>query len=278
MRHLGSSLSLFATLLLTAPGSSQSALDGCTPAAVDHVAIAVGSLDRAQLTYEELGFRLKPGRLHANGLRNAFAKFRAGSYLELISPERGAVDAQTEYYAAQLHAGEGGAALALRADSLGALGRRLEAAAIPVRIQTYGSAFTTLGFSDAELRWMFLIGYLDPVIDPPELLSHPNTATGIETIWLTEQALATLSNLGDALCLPAIGRASEAGGFAPVAGVTVRVRSVEAARRILRAAGLDVPIRSDARGRSVIVPPSRAHGIFIEFMEPDAASALEPAA
>lgn len=96
MPRLRYGLSLLTALLVPSSASGQAPPDGCTPTAVDHVPIAVVSLDEARLTYEQLGFRLKPGRVHANGLRNAFAKFPGGDYLELISPERGAVDALSE--------------------------------------------------------------------------------------------------------------------------------------------------------------------------------------
>lgn len=268
MRSFWCGLPVAMTLLLPAAGSGQSESRSCTPAALDHVPVAVQSLDRAQLTYERLGFRLKPGRAHANGLRNAFAKFPGGDYLELISPERGAVDALSQRYVAHLEAGEGGSALALRADSLSALNAHLDAVAGPVRFQTYGSAFATLNFTDNLMGWLFLIEYLSPVVDPPEALSHPNTAAGIETVWLTEQAFSTLPKVAAVLCLPALRLATGAASSHPVSGVTLRVRSVDAARRTLRDSGLDVPIRTDARGRSVVVPAEDAHGIFIEFLEP----------
>jgi hypothetical protein len=269
MLHFRSGLPLLAALLLPEPGSSQAGAESCTPAVPDHVPIAVRSLDVAESTYERLGFRLKRGRVHANGLRNAFVKFPGGDYLELISPERGATDDLSERYAAHLDAGEGGSALALRVDSLRALGRRLEAAPLPVEIQTYGSAFTTLSFPDAELRWLFLIEYHSPVVDEPELLAHPNTAAGIETVWLTEEALAALPTIAGSLCLPAVRRATGATPAARVAGVTLRVRSVDVLHRLLRTAGLDVPMNVDARGRTVFLPAEKAHGIFIEFRESD---------
>jgi len=52
---------------------------------LDHIPIAVRDLDRAKADFEALGFVLKPGRLHTNGLRNAHAKFADGTELELIT-------------------------------------------------------------------------------------------------------------------------------------------------------------------------------------------------
>ncbi|MBA2669383.1 MAG: hypothetical protein H0U67_03315 [Gemmatimonadetes bacterium] len=52
-----------------------------------------------------------------------------------------------------------------------------------------------------------------------------------------------------------------------VAGVTIRVRRVALARDELRESGLDVEISSTPRGHSVVVPPTHAHGIWIELLE-----------
>jgi catechol 2,3-dioxygenase-like lactoylglutathione lyase family enzyme len=240
----------------------------CARAAFDHVPIAVRSLDDAERTYRALGFRLKPGRPHANGLRNAFAKLPDGSYLELISPERGGVDEITRRYVEQLGSGEGGAMLALRADSLAGVSRRLAEAGLVTRSATYGRAFSTLALLDEPVRWLFLIEYLTPVVDPPELLAHPNGAVGLETVWLRADAFAAYAAVGGVLCRLAIREVGEPAASGPVAGVTLTVRSVDRAVAVLSAGGLELRIRSDHRGRSVAVPPASAHGVFIELLEP----------
>src|SRR5688572_23728877 len=52
----------------------------------DHVSIAVRDLEGGKSTYrDQLGFSLKPGRLHPNSINNAHIKFADGSALELIT-------------------------------------------------------------------------------------------------------------------------------------------------------------------------------------------------
>ncbi len=46
---------------------------------LNHIPIAVADLDGAAAQYRQLGFALKPGRPHANGIRNEHAKFPDGS-------------------------------------------------------------------------------------------------------------------------------------------------------------------------------------------------------
>jgi hypothetical protein len=52
---------------------------------LDHIPIAVADLERAAERYRALGFALKPGRPHENGIRNEHAKFTDGTELELIT-------------------------------------------------------------------------------------------------------------------------------------------------------------------------------------------------
>jgi hypothetical protein len=235
--------------------------------AVDHVSIAVHSLDSARATYRALGFTLKPGRVHANGLRNAFPKFADGSYLELISPGRGAVDALTADYAAFLKRGEGGAFLSIRTDFLARLARRLEAGGHRPRRSEY-RAFSTLGFDRRALDWLFFIEYNAPASDAPELLRHANTALGIETVWLSRAAEATLGTLDLPLGQVRAGSSIFDRLATPVVGVTIRVRSLDAAAQaVRRGLGIQPPTRTDVRGRAIVVPAARAHGVWIEFLQ-----------
>src|SRR4029453_15768589 len=75
------------------------------------VPIAVNDLDQAAAAYRRLGFVLKPGRPHANGIRNLHAKFPDGTELELITAPA-ARDALTTTYRRHLAAGDGPAFLA----------------------------------------------------------------------------------------------------------------------------------------------------------------------
>ena len=52
---------------------------------IDHIVIAVHSLERAIATYRELGFTVVEGGKHAYGSYNALIGFADGSYVELLS-------------------------------------------------------------------------------------------------------------------------------------------------------------------------------------------------
>src|SRR5262245_9874744 len=78
---------------------------------IDHVPVAVGDLDRAGDRYRSLGFALKDGRPHEDGIRNLHAKFTDGTEIELITAPA-ATDALTRTYREHLKAGDGPAFLA----------------------------------------------------------------------------------------------------------------------------------------------------------------------
>jgi hypothetical protein len=236
--------------------------------AVDHVPVAVRQLRDAEREYSALGFTIKAGRAHANGLRNAFIKFADGTQLELIAPERGETDPTTRDYSAFLARHEGGAYLSLRADSLESAGQSIRAA-IPTRpVSRTGDAFVTAVPADSSLRWLFFIEYLTPVQDRDELLVHHNGALGIETVWLSGRARAGERVIRKHLRPGSVATVPGLADGPPVAGVTLRVPDVSKVQQLLGSGpGLVLPIRTDGRGRSIRVPAASARGLWIEFLE-----------
>jgi hypothetical protein len=59
-------LGVLAAASTLAPSAQRPALLG-----LDHIPVGVSDLERAGATFGGLGFALKPGRDHANGIRNA---------------------------------------------------------------------------------------------------------------------------------------------------------------------------------------------------------------
>ncbi|MCO4793113.1 MAG: methylmalonyl-CoA epimerase [Bacteriovoracaceae bacterium] len=63
-------------------------LKGLGDVVLDHVAIAVGDLDQAIKTWEELGLEFEPERevVKEQGVETAFAQIDTNAHLELLSP------------------------------------------------------------------------------------------------------------------------------------------------------------------------------------------------
>jgi hypothetical protein len=239
---------------------------GAEPAAVvgiDHVPVAVADLPAAASTYRRLGFALKPGRPHANGIENQHVKFPDGTEIELITAPK-AADSLTRTYRRHLAAGDGPAFLALFTRST-------------ARTRT---ALSAAGFSYSENVWLSLspdkrVPYIffgprqaSPT-DRPEHFAHANTADSLVSVWLAgddlaaERALlqalgarmrdsvidvpeptrATIAEFDDGRVVLLPGRFRRVAGR-PIVGVTVRVRDAARAR---------------------LVPPEAAHGLWLDL-------------
>lgn len=236
---------------------------------LDHVPIAVNDLRAAATRFLQLGFTLKPGRPHDNGISNQHAKFSDGTELELITaPE--ATDDLTRKYREHLAQGDGPAFLALFA---------------PERTKE-------IERDEHELPpYMFFGPRNASPTDRPEYFQHANTAESLVAVWLAgsdlskERAVfqllgATLTEEvrdvptpthvtvakfaeGQVVMLPADRQVVPG---RPIVGVSVRVKSLDFILH-LNPAGMSLLSRKN-RIVSAFVPPERANGLWIEFWAP----------
>jgi catechol 2,3-dioxygenase-like lactoylglutathione lyase family enzyme len=253
MKYIGLAVALAAAVGLAA---SPPAVTG-----LDHIPIAVRDLDRAAADYRALGFSLKPGRPHENGITNQHVKFPDGTELELITASENR-DELTAKYLKHLAEGEGPAFLALFAP---------------------GVDPGSLALDSDPLRYIFMFGRNQSPTDRPEHFAHANTAESLIGVWLAADDLSAerrlLEKLGariqaEDIRVPDITRAPvahlvegevvllpAARQLVPgrrVVGATLRVKDLAAARRVL--AG-----RGQAIGSSIFVPPARTHGLWLEL-------------
>ena len=111
---LGRPIVLVLTTLLAAAASALTAVaaqevrdsSGAALVGLDHVVVAVNDLDEAAALYRQIGFTLKLGRYHENGIRNQHAKFPDGTEIELLTVAE-ARDALTAEYLDHLGRGDG---------------------------------------------------------------------------------------------------------------------------------------------------------------------------
>jgi hypothetical protein len=261
---------------------------------LDHIPIAVRDLARAADDYRALGFALKPGRPHDNGIQNQHVKFADGTELELITAPA-ARDALTTTYRRHMEQGDGPAFLSLFAPRMPYAAERLAAAKLPHTLNGGSIDFPR----DGGLGYLFLSGRNTSPTDLPEHFAHANTAQSFVRVWLAADDLsrerrlleavgatfagadvhvpaaahATVARLneGDVVLLP--GSRQLVTGRR-IVGATLRVGRVETARDLLsRGQPSPLPIVTSPDGRSVFLPPSRAHGLWLEFVEPRDGSA-----
>lgn len=270
----------------SAPAVEAQAIDTQAIVGLDHIPTVVPDLERAQDTYRRLGFSVKPGRAHANGLRNSHVKFEDGSGIELIAPPHEATDELTRDYRERLKHGEGPAYLSLHARDKQALIAALNAAEIAFED---GGVLT---LSDPRLKFLFFVQDNRSPTDRPEHFAHANSANAMTGVWLAldEPASAALKRLLLALGAKHTHETAHAPGTVradvfrvengrivvvrkrgatddtrSIFGAEFRVRSIVETERRLRASKLG--FERTGRSRIVRVKAGLAHGLRLEFHE-----------
>ena len=254
---------------------------------LDHIPVAVRDLDRATEHYRALGFTLKPGRIHTDGIRNNHVKFMDGSGIELISPPGKAVDTLTSDYLGRIAEGDGPALLSFHARDTDKLLVALRAASIDF-IQ--GDLIT---LADPRLKFLFFDQDNRSPTDRPEHFAHPNTAVAMTGVWLaldesTRQSLTkvllavgavrssktvfvtsavkaevwSVQN-GRIVLLP---KTYQLVPGRPIVGVEFAVRDLAAAPASSGSRGTSLSDRSEKSGeKRVFVTPADAHGLWLIF-------------
>jgi catechol 2,3-dioxygenase-like lactoylglutathione lyase family enzyme len=272
------------------PARAQQAAPGPAPlVGINHIPFAVRNLEQAVDTYRRLGFRIKPGHLHADGIRNNHVKFADGAGVELITAPA-ATDELTGIYTRMISQGDGPGYVSFHSATL----EPIEAAA-----QRLAEAYSVdevgiLTFRSAPLQWLFLFaGSNRSPTDRPEYFAHPNGANATVGVWIagTEQeqqqdlrlfaalgariecksvrvpdplraTVATVAN-GEVIFLPAHRQLLPG---RPIIGIVFRTNSLSAARHALQVADVTDLQSIETNGyKSIVVAPRHTHGAWLEF-------------
>ncbi len=164
--------------------------------ALSHVPIAVADLERASADFVRLGFALKEGRPHPNGIRNQHVKFRDGTEIELITAPR-ATDELTRHYREILRTGDRAAFLSLYPADPDLAARQIEGAGLPVR---RGSVYVDFPYS-TPLGYVFFASLNQSPTDRPEHFAHENSATSLVGVRLESASFDAERRLFKALGL-----------------------------------------------------------------------------
>lgn len=233
-------------------------------ARLDHVPIAVRDLPSTVDDFRALGFAIKPGRPHGNGLRNAHIKFHNGAGLELIHAPA-ARDALSAHYVVLQAQGDGPAYMTLHAPDEAAAAAALTAAGIGHRRDATGIELT-----DPALGWVFFTRDNRSPTDRPEHFAHGNGACAMQEVWVAPEDPAPLARL-----LQALGaRAVDETRSAPLATVA-RVFELADASRVVVVPGrhrrltgrpvIGVQLTGCA-GTARAWPPDQAHGLWLRLV------------
>lgn len=257
---------------------------------IDHIPIVVKNLDSVAYLYSALGFSLKMGRPHSNGIINRHIKFPNGTELELITaPE--AKDSLTTEYINHLREGEGPLYFGLFATDIAAVAGLLDAAH-----ETYVREQHAILFPKSHPCHPLFFGTrnLSPT-DKPEHFAHKNTAFALTRVWLATdnikvykdllqrvgiemkqqhvnfssfQTMAQVAHLkeGEIIFLPP---SFQAARDHSVIGATVQVKNIKTTKAILRQSGIKIPniIKAKDGSQSLFLSPDMNHGLGLEFIQ-----------
>ena len=253
---------------------------------LDHIPVAVTDLDRAAADFRRLGFVIKPGRPHDDGIRNRHVKFPNGGGIELITASDPTDDLAREY-ADWLKGGSGPAFWSLYSPDLAGVTNVLAQQALePV---DHGDL---VNFPQRILpHRLFFADRLRSPTDGPQYWSHPNTAYKLAGVWIagTAPELGLLPALGltrsgrphcspferrvitwvipgegdEVLVAPGVSRPADRS----IIGMTILVEHLSAARTVLRANKVRFTEPAGRRGLSLWIAPASAQNVWMEFHE-----------
>ena len=230
-------------------------------AGIDHMPFVVRDLDRAQASFRQSGFSIKPGRPHDNGLRTALVKFPDGSGIELVTSKT-PVDALTRTYLELLQQGEGPGFLSLHVRDPKRLVAALDAAGLP-----YDDRGDVPRVPLPGLEWLFFVGDNRSPSDRPEHFAHANGATAMSRVWVAPDDPAPLRRV-----LIALGATIESRKVAAPDPVDAEVAQLDNGEILILP-----PEHQLIPGRPIVGatftaresrPPRRVHGLWIEFRTP----------
>lgn len=255
---------------------------------LDHIPLAVKDLGTATNRYRQLGFVLKPGRIHKNGIQNQHVKFPDGTEIEFISVST-AGDSLAAEYKRHIQMGDGPVFMGLFAPDLNRLASVFQAKGRPF---LRGGGLLSF-HPDSMLRYIFFGIRMPSNTDTPGHFKHPNGAVALVSVWLALEDIskergffkrlgaviderevhvpnrvkATVARFQQAevILLP-VSRQLIQGR--PIVGATLRARDLKNLLRILKAASSVVPaIVKTKYGHSIFLSPELTHGIWIEFRQ-----------
>ncbi|MCB1184769.1 VOC family protein [bacterium] len=252
-------------------------------AGLDHVVVVVADLEAAAARYRALGFALKPGRHHANGIRNLHAKFPDGTEIELLTVDEPGDDLARSYRR-HLAEGDGPAYAGFYGPDLEVTAGHLTSVDWPLR-----RAGGLLTIDDPALGHVFFGRRNASPTDRPEHFAHANGASGLQAVWWAADDPSSDRLLDDLGARPVPVAWTSPSGAAcraarlpsgevrllppaervrpdrPICGLTVAVADLDAVLAALQGVVPVEQVRVEGDGRAVLVAPDAACGLWLEF-------------
>ena len=283
MRKLVVTFSALALLIsLLFPGRATAQTSAPLVLGIDHIPVVVANLEKAEADFRRMGFSIKPGHSHADGIRNAHVKFPDGTEIELITAPA-AVDTLTTEYRAKMKSSDGPVYFGLFAPDRTALAAKLRSNGFPVQDDKSILTFA----AGNPLHPLFFGGRNKSPTDKPEYFAHANSAVRLSALWVRDnQELRTLlRSLGMSLiptqrCPPISPPESNVAtlpegdvylvpsALATVVVARIEVRNLVTLKSVLKKNKVPMTNHVTCDPGAVWISPTIAHGIWLEFVGP----------
>ncbi len=149
---------------------------------VGGVIVAVSDIKIASMAYEKMGFTIKPGKLHDNGLLNAHIKLPNKTNIELMSLVGAPSDDISEKYSKILEQGESGAYLELTGSDADAFSKKIDGIDHEV---IRGKYWEYVIFPEGSgLEHIFLFHPYKDYKSKSHFYIHKNNAKMINRVWI----------------------------------------------------------------------------------------------
>ncbi|MCB9248740.1 MAG: VOC family protein [Ignavibacteriales bacterium] len=252
----------------------------------DHVIIGTNNLNKSSTLFTNLGFLVKEGNKHKNGITNSFVEFIDGSEIELMEVDN-PTDELSKEYGNLINANKYGLQFAVRVDEINKLKSSFSQLNKGFTELSVNNTYNTLSLKNinSELP-IFFIQYNSE--NNNVLTNHKNKAKRISAIWIStkdiKQTAKELVNFGfDAIDNYKIPEATgkvirfknnnfeiiliESDKY-EISGITILVEDIKIIKNTVKS-NLSTDFIEQNRGKvnTIILKPEITKSIWIEFSE-----------
>lgn len=254
---------------------------------LDHIIIGTNDFQKSIFFFnEKLGFSIKNGRTHKNGITNFFVEFEDSSEIEFISVENNAYKL-TKSYSNLLKNNNFAFQVAIRTNKLKKLKESFNILSNEFTKYDENNVYSTL--SNSEINQSLPLFFIEYNKDNrPTNFVHKNNTTGISAIWFKTKNIRTsvrdYIDLGfDVIDTIKVGDYKtktvllknnnfeiiliQSSEFA-ISGLSIKTKNIDNLRTsINEKLNLSLKLNSNKRGKSISLNPTITNSIWFEFIE-----------
>jgi hypothetical protein len=254
---------------------------------LDHIIIGTKNLEETKLFLENsLGFKIKTGNIHKNGIKNIFVEFEDSSEIEFVSVQN-PTDQLASDYNKLINKNHFGLQFAVRTNHITELYSHLQKVNSDFNNFSNNKIYSSISQSNiSSQKPFFIIQYHNKMNNSTNY--HQGKINGLSAIWLTTpnliETIKTYSEYGftlvDTVTVANIKNKTAtmknknfeiiliADNSYSILGLTLRSESIDEVQKMFaKNFNKAVDIKKSKRGKSIYLPPQVTKSIWFEFIE-----------